>query len=140
MTFVSQNLAKPIVVCSFSSCQTYNILKINENTILAHKDHFKDLSSLKNDLSKLPISQGLVNVNWEDLSNTHESMDNIIVYKQIGYDRNNVINKPDAILYAFHVNTEWLINKCIQEVENNSEFIKPFIYQKSEKYYPLKGS
>lgn len=113
---------------------------MNDNSILAHETHFQELLVLKKDLSNKPISQGLVTVNWNNLSNTFDSTDNIIVYKQVEYVKENIINKPDAILYAFHINMEWLINKCIQEVENNSEFVKPFIFQKSEEYSPLKGS
>ena len=113
---------------------------MNTNTILAVKDDFQNFHLLKKDLSNNQISQGLVTFNWDDLSNTFDNTNNIIIYKQVEYIRENIIVKPDAMLYAFHINIEWLIKKCIQEIESNSEFVKPFIFQKAKDYLPSKGS
>lgn len=113
---------------------------MNQSVIFAHRDYFKNLPDLKKDLVKKALSQGIVNVNWNDLSNSFDEKDNIIVYKQVENTTENVINRIETILYAYHVNTEWLINKCIEEVENKSEFVIPFVFQEVEKYSPSKGS
>ena len=114
---------------------------INQNTILSHDSQFDDLVNLKNDLSKYTVSNGSVQIDYNTLESDISHTDNLIVYKQVPYERDNIHKcQVETILYAFQVDVKWLIDKCIEEFENKTNNVKPFIFQNVNSYKSVYGS